>query len=1092
MNVKLWRLQDRGLLATYSGFTDQCIHSCTFAREKELIAAASRSELKIWDYRSDSLLVDTIIPYDIYRDLLFFREDQALMGIGNDTLFIYSLRSKQFVDIPDFDARLYNAQIHGPYLSVTTSEQGADEQDYYKVMDLRTNEVIFSEKITIWNYPKSIWMKRNEELVNIVLDGDGQRIILFWPEKREKRIVKTGIPKQEFSHSPKSQLLPIEDNAFLVSSYGTIKIFDLQSLTIAQTFPAGQYYYHDVLMDTFSQSLILEKRLYTKEFFNPNFYTLLYDYRNKRFTDTLSISVAHELWFGDRTFHPMNEQYWLLLRNDSLLLYEKENRQIEELPMRSTAELDNVYFVGNDQLCACFENQPPLLINLQTFAVRPFQYASDKYSPLAPPLDLFDELSACGKVKVWRNSIFVEQGHELYRFDRNTLQVQERINPEESYLHDFEIAADYLHYFDQKKKSLQLYDLKKQQFVAEVKLKKEIDNYAINADNTLAAVVYYKGGKLSNGEKIDVLEFPSGKKLSSLELADPKWDVYGTAVGPDPFDPERLMIGGMYMHREQYTNDTRLFRLQRERRRKFFPDTFYTHVGYLSSTCLPLNGDSCFMSSRDRPAIFLDRNGNLAGTYKDPFFDDATSASINPSQDLIAYKTMENEIRIVNLKNRSEVYSIQLFDDDFFFFSNPEGYYTYIGDANEQIKLRRGLDLYALHQFDLHYNRPDLLIAGLPQPDTAAQQQFTRLINTRQRRFGSVPNGLDNPKAAPEILQIDFDQSVDTVVFAAQQRKIQIQVTCRARPQSLARLHLWLNDIPLHGRQGLQLPPNKDALITIPLDIALSEGLNRIELSASDYEGRQSAMKTFSLNFRPDQSMSPSLYFIGIGVARYDHLPDLVNVDRDVSSFKALLEENKNGLYRQVITHTFLNEEFRWESLTEIGRILENTREEDRVILFYSGHGGFDRDNEYMVFTQHTSLKQDTTSGIPYSELEALLDGIPARKKLLLLNACNSGEYDQDMEAFRLMNDLFVNLSRGSGTMIISSSASDQASYTGLPIFGKNSALGRALIDYFQQEETISIVPLSQHLEATVRTLSRGKQIPELRNNYRIRDFRIW
>ena len=97
-------------------------------------------------------------------------------------------------------------------------------------------------------------------------------------------------------------------------------------------------------------------------------------------------------------------------------------------------------------------------------------------------------------------------------------------------------------------------------------------------------------------------------------------------------------------------------------------------------------------------------------------------------------------------------------------------------------------------------------------------------------------------------------------------------------------------------------------------------------------------------------------------------------------------------------------------------------------------------------------------NGLPYDKLESLLDSIPARKKLLLIDACHSGEVDKDdlvrinktvdsmklkkglkpvayassnaklgmKNSFELMQDLFLNVGKSTGATIISAAAGTQ------------------------------------------------------------------
>ena len=74
------------------------------------------------------------------------------------------------------------------------------------------------------------------------------------------------------------------------------------------------------------------------------------------------------------------------------------------------------------------------------------------------------------------------------------------------------------------------------------------------------------------------------------------------------------------------------------------------------------------------------------------------------------------------------------------------------------------------------------------------------------------------------------------------------------------------------------------------------------------------------------------------------------------------------------------------------------TNIEDRVIISFNGHG-VNYDDEFYFATSTTDPASPVAQSISYSDMEYLLDGIPARKKLLLIDACHSGEaYPDEIE----------------------------------------------------------------------------------------------
>jgi hypothetical protein len=72
------------------------------------------------------------------------------------------------------------------------------------------------------------------------------------------------------------------------------------------------------------------------------------------------------------------------------------------------------------------------------------------------------------------------------------------------------------------------------------------------------------------------------------------------------------------------------------------------------------------------------------------------------------------------------------------------------------------------------------------------------------------------------------------------------------------------------------------------------------------------------------------------------------------------------------------------------------TSVDDYVILFFSGHGTtYNQDFYYPTyFTEKSTLGTD---GLSFQDIIGIIDSIPARKKLVMIDACHSGEvYDMD------------------------------------------------------------------------------------------------
>ncbi|MDC0673222.1 hypothetical protein [Nannocystis radixulma] len=66
------------------------------------------------------------------------------------------------------------------------------------------------------------------------------------------------------------------------------------------------------------------------------------------------------------------------------------------------------------------------------------------------------------------------------------------------------------------------------------------------------------------------------------------------------------------------------------------------------------------------------------------------------------------------------------------------------------------------------------------------------------------------------------------------------------------------------------------------------------------------------------------------------------------------------------------------------------------MVVFVAGHGMLDTNLDDYFVTHDFERERPNVRGLSYEQLESLLDGIPARRKLMMMDTCHSGEVDED------------------------------------------------------------------------------------------------
>jgi hypothetical protein len=211
--------------------------------------------------------------------------------------------------------------------------------------------------------------------------------------------------------------------------------------------------------------------------------------------------------------------------------------------------------------------------------------------------------------------------------------------------------------------------------------------------------------------------------------------------------------------------------------------------------------------------------------------------------------------------------------------------------------------------------------------------------------------------------------------------------------------------------------------------------------------------------------------------------------------------------------------------------LLDSTSVNDKVIISCSSHGLLDDSLNFYLATHDVDFKHPELRGLKYEELESLLDGIPARQKLLLLDACNSGENDksellktelakkestlkssellaargvivqleeENKSNFKKMNELFVNVRNNTGSVIISAAGGQESALEAIEIDGKkieNGAFTYSVLEYLKSnegnQEALTVNKLKQYVESRVEEITNGKQKPTSRQETMEVDWRV-
>lgn len=538
--------------------------------------------------------------------------------------------------------------------------------------------------------------------------------------------------------------------------------------------------------------------------------------------------------------------------------------------------------------------------------------------------------------------------------------------------------------------------------------------------------------------------------------------------------------------------------------------------------------DGIFSEESIELIILTTFNGNVN------IFDKKTGKFI---QELKSHTTKVNDARFLDygktLITASEDHTMKIWNiadgrllNTFFSLNNgteyfnqiPSGYYQCTNDAAKLLHyVTNNLKVISFEQLDVKYNRPDKVLEVIGCKDTALINSYRKAYFKRIKKLGIDTASFRGGYSVPES---DFENR-DAIEYEQKNENLTLHIKGIDSTYKLDRFNIWINEIPLFGQKGFNIKKRNRNTLDTTITIQLSQGENRIETSILNVNGTESYRMPLLVNYTPEKIEIEKLYFIGIGIDKFaDSTYNLNYSTKDIGDLSKKLREK---FKEDIVIDTLFNENVTVAKVKALKKKLLQSSVNDKVIVSYSGHGLLSKDYDYYLSTYSVNFEKPEINGLPYDELENLLDSIPARKKLMLIDACHSGEVDKDEQlamdnmadsmklskpkgglpvnknvkhqlglknSFELMQSLFVNVGKSTGATIISAAAGNQYALERGDL--KNGVFTYCILEALNSNSTITVSQLKLTVGKRVVELTNGLQKPTSRNETINSDWRVW
>lgn len=370
------------------------------------------------------------------------------------------------------------------------------------------------------------------------------------------------------------------------------------------------------------------------------------------------------------------------------------------------------------------------------------------------------------------------------------------------------------------------------------------------------------------------------------------------------------------------------------------------------------------------------------------------SLAFSPDGRRLLSGSQDHSFKIWDVERGALVATLVTLEPDDMIVAAPDGYYAANQGGFGDLAFRFGGVAVPPEQFDLRWNRPDVILSRFGKASPEVVARYRALYERRLRKMNLSPADVNGRRELPEA------EIAGPLPYSTSERTLSISIHARDARHDLARLMVYCNDVPIHGRNGVDLGPLKTREVRRQVEVALAAGRNKVQVAVLNDRGVESLKDTAFVQCEADKSPT-TLHVVCVGISRYrDERLTLRYAAKDALDVGAAFRETVNQFDNVKVT-TLTDAQATREGILALRKLVGSTRTDDGVVLFFAGHGMLDDQANYYFVTWDCDPTRPAKRGLAYDEIQDLVDGIPARRRLVLLDTCHAGEVDEAAPAPR-------------------------------------------------------------------------------------------